>query len=897
MTKYRVYGLRVNNQRTPITVTYPVTFTWKLISGKQKRYFLEISTDSDFTTLVLNIEKFTSNTKFVLKDKMLDWNTKYYVRVRSLNNKDELSEWSTVHTFELPVVEWSAKWIRPKKQNNPDHPFLTKYNFKTTAPIEKARLYITAQGVYQASLNGNRVGNDYFRPGFTDYNHRLQYQQYDITNLLQNENEIQVLVADGWFTGYYGWDQSKDKFGHRTALLAQLQIEYINGEKVTIGTNENWKFFDNPIQSADIYNGETIDYRVRNAIIGNGEMTVINYPNKKLVPQEGPSVHQITTLHPQKVLKSTPNETILDMGQNMVGWVRVKVHGNKGQKVITRYAEIMVKHKDFYTDNLRNAKAMDTYLLDDDTEVIEPHFTYHGFRCVQIKGLGYELNSEDVEGIVLSSKMQVTGSFKTDNEKLNRLEKNIEWSLKANFFDIPTDCPQRDERLGWTGDAQIFAPTASFLVNTQGFFKKWLKDVALDQADQGGAVPLVVPDVLKGMLSDGQMNTTTGWGDVATFVPWTLYKIYDDKEILVNQYDSMKSWVDYMMSRGDNPYLWDTDIQLGDWLALDSPHKGADPVFGATSTALVATAFFAESTRVLASAAKVLGNMSDYLFYHSAYEKIVEAFQSHFLDANYTLVSNTQTANTLALKFNLLDGQAKQVAIQNLVNMIYNNNDHIVTGFLGTPYVCEVLADNGYQDLAFKLLFNEDYPSWLYQVNHDGPTIWERWNSVMDDYTMNPDGMNSLNHYAYGAIGNFLYRYLGGIRLRKPGYKESIIYPVLPKNNKVNHVAIQFNSENGLIQNTWTRKGYQFQMDTIVPDNTEAIIVLPTPADKKDLLNKLQMKYPKMIVGLTDKSTTEFMGEKYPLGPDSERSLTVFGADAVVITVTGGTYNFEYQLG
>ncbi|WP_395538561.1 family 78 glycoside hydrolase catalytic domain [Lactiplantibacillus pentosus] len=426
MTKYRVYGLRVNNQRTPITVTYPVTFTWKLISGKQKRYFLEISTDSDFTTLVLNIEKFTSNTKFVLKDKMLDWNTKYYVRVRSLNNKDELSEWSTVHTFELPVVEWSAKWIRPKKQNNPDHPFLTKYNFKTTAPIEKARLYITAQGVYQASLNGNRVGNDYFRPGFTDYNHRLQYQQYDITNLLQNENEIQVLVADGWFTGYYGWDQSKDKFGHRTALLAQLQIEYINGEKVTIGTNENWKFFDNPIQSADIYNGETIDYRVRNAIIGNGEMTVINYPNKKLVPQEGPSVHQITTLHPQKVLKSTPNETILDMGQNMVGWVRVKVHGNKGQKVITRYAEIMVKHKDFYTDNLRNTKAMDTYLLDDDTEVIEPHFTYHGFRYVQIKGLGYELNSEDVEGIVLSSKMQVTGSFKTDNEKLNRLEKNIE---------------------------------------------------------------------------------------------------------------------------------------------------------------------------------------------------------------------------------------------------------------------------------------------------------------------------------------------------------------------------------------------------------------------------------------------------------------------------------------
>lgn len=894
MKRYRVYDVKINSQESPINLAYPIILNWKVLNGRQKRFTLQIATDESFSVIVTMIEKYSDLTQYRLSAGKLAYNQPYYYRVRSLNQDNELSPWSVTHHFEIPKTTWQAQWIRPHNPQKKNQPFQVGTQFTLSKHVTRAVLCATSLGLYSVSLNKKKVSTDYFRPGFTDYNHRLQYQRYDVTEVLQKDNDLTFIVADGWYSGNYGWDHAKDKFGNRTALLAQLEITYADGTQEILGTNSQWQLLACPIQSADIYQGEVINYHISPTVLGHPEE--IAYPTTSLCLQQGPSVRNIAVLPIKKILRQSNGTAVIDFGQNMVGWLKIHVHGQFSPQVTVWHAEFLEHQVAFYTDNLRGAQATDHYTLSPETKILEPHFTYHGFRYAKISGLTKPLALTDVEGIVLSSDMPVTGTFRCDNDKLNRLQQNIEWSLKGNFFDIPTDCPQRDERLGWTGDAQIFGPTASYLRDTLGFYKKWLTDVALDQSDQNGAVPLVVPDTLKGMLSEGQMNTTTGWGDAATFLPWLLYRVYDDSSILATQYNSMKAWVNYMMGRGGNPYLWDTDIQLGDWLALDSPNQEADPVLGATDPALIATAFYSRSAQIVAMSAKVLGNMQDYAFYSDLHQKIVKAFHARFLDANGAVTSNTQTANALVLKFELVSGRAKQRAITNLVARIAQHHDHLVTGFLGTPYVCEVLADNGYQELAFKLLFNEDYPSWLYEVNHGGTTIWERWNAVQDDYTMNPDGMNSLNHYAYGAIGNFMYQYLGGIRSRKPGYKESLIYPLLPPADKVNAVMAQYNSVNGLIQNSWRRTGKQFTMDTTIPDNTNATIVLPTAAQKQEFLKTLKHRYAGITVGLADQITTTFMGEQYPLGPDFERSSITLGGDELILTVPGGTYHFEYQL-
>ena len=827
-------------------------------------------------------------------DNPLQTNHLYYYRVKSTSIKNEEADWSTIHTCYIDDNKWNAKWIMPQHHPDSEKPFSTEETFCTDKIIKSAYLKISALGLYQAELNGQKISNDYFRPGLTQYNNRIQYQVYDVTNnLKEGKNVVNVTVAAGWYAGYYGWDQRKNKFGNATALIAQIDINYLDGSHAQVVTNKDWIEKSTPIEMADIYQGVTINYNTEIKKIGY--MQEIEYPKEKLVIQEGPSVRIVQRFKPVTSFWEN-GDLVYDFGQNMAGIIDLKLaHPKKDQVIITKYGETLLKQKTFYNGNLRSAKATDKFILSDKSTKLSTSFTYHGFRYIKIHGISSESEIAEIYAVALSSTGEFLGSFMTDNPKINRLQKNIEWSIKSNFFDIPTDCPQRDERLGWTGDAQIIGPTASFLTNTRYFLGKWLKDVAIDQKDKGGAVPIVSPNILKGSFGDGHMQAATGWSDVVTFLPWAIYKAYGDSSILQTQYPSMKAWVDYVMSRGSNPYLWNTDIQLGDWLSLDSPHKGADPCISATDPAQIATCFFAESTRILALTAKILNKMSDYIFYNNVHQKIIIEFNQYFLDANKTLKSNTQTGNVLALKFGLLAGQAKQVAIQSLVTQLYNNGQ-LVTGFLGTPFLCEVLIDNGYRDLAYSLLFNEKFPSWLYEVNHGATTIWERWNSVMPDYTMNPDGMNSLNHYAFGSIGMFMYKYLGGIRMRKPGYKESMIYPILPTSNDINHILVQYNSVNGLIQNEWTRNDKNFEMETIIPDNTEGLIVLPQPEDREKLLHQIKKDYDDVKLGLTDKSKIKFMGEWYPLGIDFERRIATFGADAVVLTVPGGTYKFNYKL-
>ncbi|WP_320165304.1 family 78 glycoside hydrolase catalytic domain [uncultured Trichococcus sp.] len=892
----KITDLKCNGEYNSLQPSLPLLFKWKIDSGYQKKYIFQISCDEKFDALLLNIETFSDKNSYTLTQFEFDEQVTYYYRVQVLDTENHLSSWSSVQYFEAPIKNWSARWISPENRdgNTMKRPFVATKDFRLEKKIKKARLNISSLGLYEAKINGSKVSDDYFRPGFTDYNHRVQFQVYDVSDCLNELNNIEITVAEGWYSGFYGWDQTKNKFGNRNAVIAELTIEYLDGSMASICTDETWKHCNSPIHYSDIYNGEKIDFRESNHELG--KMVPITYPINRLVIQQGPSVQQIESVSAKRAWIDSDGSLVLDMGQNLVGWINIKLQGKKGQVITIKHAEFLKHDSIFYTDNLRQAEATDTYILSGNEDILEPHFTYHGFRYIKIEGLEENIPLTDVTAVVLSSAMKKTGTFETDNPKINRLQQNIEWSLKGNFFDIPTDCPQRDERLGWTGDAQIFAQSASFLVDTQTFFKKWLKDLALEQAEQHGAVPLVVPDILKGLFSEGMMNATAGWGDAATIIPWTLYQTFDDESILAEQYPSMKAWVNYIYSRGDNPYLWDTDIQLGDWLALDSAGPDSDPVFGGTDSSLIATVFYAESTRILADAAKLLGDAADHAFYTDVHQQILSNFKKHYLNEQSELVCNTQTANILALKFGMVSGAAKEKAVNNLVKLIKKENSHLNTGFLGTPYICEVLIENGHPELAYTLLFNEDYPSWLYQVNAGGTTIWERWNSVLEDKTMSPDGMNSLNHYAYGSIGDFLYQYVGGLRKLAPGYKRSLIYPVLPENLKIKKADCRLDTVYGLLANKWELLDKTFKMEVTIPANTRALIVLPKPADPEKLIASITLDYPELTLNPSTNKHVTLMGETFKLGRTESLEFNRLDDGVLVMDVPYGEYHFAYDI-
>src|SRR5881227_237695 len=534
---------------------------------------------------------------------------------------------------------------------------------------------------------------------------------------------------------------------------------------------------------SEIYHGETYDARLEKPGWANAGFAysqwsgvrVASYPRDNLIAPAGPPVRRIEELKPIKVFKTPAGETVADMGQNMVGWVRLKVQGAAGTTVTLRHAEVLDKAGDFYTANLRAAKETVQYTLKGGgLETYEPHFTFQGFRYVSVAGYPGEVTPESIIGIVIHSDMTRTSEFETSSELINQLQHNIIWGQKGNFLDVPTDCPQRDERLGWTGDAQVFARTASFNHGTAAFYTKWLKDVALDQEDDG-AVPFVIPNVLSHQTRKGEA-ASAGWADVAVVVPWILYQSFGDKRILEEQYPSMKAWVEYIRRQAGESYLWKSGSSFGDWLAFATTR--ADYPGATTDKDLIQTAYFARSTALLAKTAAVLGKKGDAVDFASLEEKIKNAFQKEFVTPNGRLSSNTQTAYAMALAFDLLPETQRAGAAARLADDV-KKFGHLTTGFLGTPLLCQVLSDYGYLDLAYMLLNRTEYPSWLYPVTKGATTIWERWDGIKPDGSFQDPGMNSFNHYAYGAIGEWMYRVVAGIELDEshPGYKHILIQP------------------------------------------------------------------------------------------------------------------------
>jgi len=743
----------------------------------------------------------------------------------------QATDWSAPAWWEMGLLQasdWQTAWIAPgATPSGPAPSPLLRGTFDVDGTVVSARAYVTALGLYELELNGRRVGDWLFTPGWTSYNKRVQYQSYDITPLLRpGRNAAGAVLGDGWFRGRMGWFADKDRhvYGGQVALRAQIVITYTDGRVQVAGTGADWHTATGPILRSEIYDGENYDARLERPgwstaaydDAGWKPVAVLGDERRNIVAQVGVPVRRINELKPIGVIRTPAGETVLDFGQNMVGWVRMRVSGEAGTTVTLRHAEVLDADGNFYVANLRTARQTDTYTLKGgDEEVFEPRFTFHGFRYVAVEGYPGEVTPEALTGIVIHSDMTPTGEFECSNPLLNQLRHNIVWGQKGNFVDVPTDCPQRDERLGWTGDAQAFARTAAFNYRVAGFMTKWLRDVAADQW-ANGAVPHVVPDVLR-------QAGSTGWGDAATIVPWVVYQCYGDKRVLEEQFESMKAWVGYGLAQAGDDLIWDGGFHYGDWLAV----KGQDanipnPV---TNISLISTAFLAHSTRLTAQAARVLGKLDDAARYDQLFADIKAAFNREFVTPNGRIGPDTQTAYVLALQFDLLPDGLRAEAARRLAEDVRRRDNHLTTGFLGASHLPYALSENGYLDEAYALLHQETYPSWLYPVTKGATTIWERWDGLQPDGKFQDVGMNSFNHYAYGAIGDWLYRVVAGINSAEPGYKRTIIRP--RPGGKLTHARAAHETLYGRVESGWARGDGGLKVNVTIPPNTEAEVHLP----------------------------------------------------------------------
>jgi alpha-L-rhamnosidase len=841
-----IYDLSCEHKTNPVGIdNLQPRLSWKLNGTgnniMQTAYSLRVAVDPKFSSskTIWQSGKINSDESVLIsyKGPELKPCLRYYWQVRVWDNKGRVSKWSEAAFWETGLMKaenWKAKWIEIKGDTNrySPSPHFRK-GFSIDKDIAKAVVYVTAHGFYELHLNGKKVGDQVLTPGWTSYGKRLQYQVYDVTGqVVKGKNSVGAVLGDGWYRGTLAWGNNWAIYGKKLGLLMQIRITFTDGTESYIITDESWKCNnDGAIRMSDIYDGETYDATKKlkgwdlPGYIESGwkDVNTADYDNN-FISCDGPAVRKIQEIKPVKVFRSPMGSLLVDMGQNMVGWVRLKVSGKKGTVVTLRHAEVLDKYGEFYTENLRAAKCQLTYTLSGDgEEVYEPRFTFMGFRYVEVNGFPGELKTDNITGVVVHSDMKVTGSFESSNPLLNQLQHNIQWGQQGNFVDVPTDCPQRDERLGWTGDAQAFSRTAAFNYDVAAFFTKWLKDVALDQRP-GGEVPDVIPDVIN--KQDAKtIAPSAGWGDVAVIVPWTMYQVYGDRKLLERQYPSMKAWVEYIRKRAGDSYQWKGGSKYGDWLFYHPPVNNHTEPDGFTEYDFISTAFYAYSTSLLAKTAKELGKTEDENIYSDLFNKIKNVFIKEYVTPSGRVGTNSQTSYVLSLMFNLLPDDLKPNAAKFLADDIKSRDNHLSTGFLGTPFLCHVLTQNGYADVAYDLLLQETYPSWLYPVKMGATTIWERWDGQKTDSTFQDAGMNSFNHYAYGAIGDWMYRVSAGIETKTPGYRNLLIQPHVT--SKLSSSKASFEGPYGKIVSGWERKNGKVYFTIEIPANADATIVLP----------------------------------------------------------------------
>ena len=749
------------------------------------------------------------------------------VRVRVWGDADsDPSDWSDPVALETGLLDkddWSAAFVTPDEDT--PCPYLRRELDLAEVP-ERARLYVTALGVYEVEVNGHRVGDHVLAPGWTSYNHRLRYETFDVTDLLQpGRNVIDAVLGDGWYRGTLGWKGGRRAiYGDQLALLAQLEVVGADGTTHTVGTDDTWEAGQGPLVASGLYEGETHD--ARQAIGGWSGVHLLDQDLSRLEARVGPPVRRTEELRPVAVTTSPTGKTVVDFGQNLVGRLRLTLPadpGPAGTTITLRHAEVL-QDSDLCTEPLRLAAATDRYVVGDDSAgtTWEPRFTFHGFRYAEVDGWPGELTADDLVAVVCHSDMERTGWFECSDDQVNRLHENVVWGMRGNFLDVPTDCPQRDERLGWTGDIEVFAPTACFLYDTAGFLASWLADLAADQREDG-AVPFVIPNALTFVIA------AAAWGDAATIVPWVVYQRSGDPGVLAAQYESMTAWVDHVVAEAGESRLWDDGFQFGDWL---DPHAPAgNPFDGRTDVHLVANAYLCRSLDIVAGSAEVLDRPDDAKRYAAVADEVRAAFAREYVTPNGRLASDSQTAYALALQFDLLAGDAlRDRAGRRLAELVEKAGHTIATGFVGTPLVCDALAEAGEATTAYQLLLQTRCPSWLYPVTQGATTIWERWDGILPDGRVNPDAMamNSFNHYALGAIGDWLHRSVGGLAPAAPGYRRLRIAPIVDRaDGGLTWATSRHLTPYGLAESAWRIDGATFELSATVPPNTTATVVLP----------------------------------------------------------------------
>jgi len=695
-------------------------------------------------------------------------------------------------------------------------PYLRK-SFELKSPVQRAMLYVSALGLYEVHINGRRVGDHVLAPDWTDYRKRVRYQAYDVTALLKSgQNAVAALLANGWFSGHIG-NGGYEYFGKQPAFLAQLEVTYADGHTEPVVTDATWKAHDSPILAADFMLGE--DYDARMEIKGWDQphldeapwrpVVVRDEAARKLESQVMAPVRQIGELQPQKMTEPKPGCWVYDLGQNLVGVVRLKVAAPAGTKVTLRHAEMLNPDGTLYTANLRGAAAVDDYVCKGDgVEIWQPQFTFHGFRYVELSGLPGRPKKNAVTGIVIGTDNPRTGEFACSDPRLNQLQSNIQWGQRGNYLSVPTDCPQRDERLGWMGDAEVFIRTATYNADVAAFFTKWLVDVD-DGQSPAGSFADVSPQT---MGCDG----VPAWGDAGVICPWTIYEVYGDTRILEQHLPAMIRWVDYLQRHSDG-LIRDKDRgnDYGDWLSI-----GAD-----TPKDLIGTAFFAYSTHLVAKSCRALGRLEEAEKYDHLFNDIKVAFNRRYVAADGRITGNTQCAYAMALKFELLPEDLRPAAALYLAADIQAKGGHLSTGFVGVSYLLPVLTQMGEADTAYQLLLQDTFPSWLFSVKHGATTIWERWDGWTPEKGFQDPGMNSFNHYSLGSCGEYLFGGIGGIRPASPGYKAILIQPVI--RDGLTWARTSYDSIHGKIATAWKRTGQRLTLEVVVPVNTTATVCVP----------------------------------------------------------------------
>lgn len=823
-----IINLRTNHIEDPIgfAVTLPV-FSWQIegaIGKFQRAARIKVAADQKMARILADtgwsaeLDNLASSVEMVLEPR-----TRYYWTVSVETDAGEVAE-SDVSFFETGKMEesWEAQWITCDRTDR--HPIFHR-DILVTKPLASARLYICGLGLYEAEVNGIRVGNEYMTPYCNNYAAWVQAQTYDVSELLQNGGRLSIMIGDGWYMGRFGFFGKDNNYGTEPKLIAEVRLQYTDGSEDVIGTDETWFVTRSKITFSNIYDGEHRDDTLPET--GPEPVRLTDMPASVIDRYSLPvTIHE--RIKPAALLHTPKGETVLDMGQNLTGIFSLRLHEAVGTVVHLQMGEVM-QDGCFYNENLRSAKAEYIYTCPGGEVVLEPKFTFYGYRYVKVEGVT-DLQPEDFTALVLYSALPEIGMLTTGHDKVNRLIENVKWGQKGNFLDVPTDCPQRDERMGWTGDAQVFSATACFLRDSYAFFRKYLHDMNTEQAALDGMVPDVIPSFAK-----DYQGTACVWGDAVTIIPWNLYLFYGDKSILADSFEGMKAWVDYIRRYDGDTRAWRKHFHYGDWLALDHPSGDPSQCKGGTDEGYIAYVYYMNSAEIVSKAAKILGRQEEMREYAALAEGLRTFIRQEYFAPNGRCVVDTQTGILLALQYGL--SPHPEACQKRLAEKLAINGGKLQTGFVGTPFLNRQLTETGMAREAYDLLLNEEYPGWLYEVNLGATTIWERWNSLEPDGTVSSTGMNSFNHYAYGAIAEWMFRYIAGLQPVEtdPGFRKVKIAPV--PDVRISHVKMCYHSAAGIYGISWEiLDGDTFHLHIEVPFNCEAQLTLPYSDEPKQLL-------------------------------------------------------------